>query len=47
MPRISSIEFTDKQQTFDLEVAHHDHQYYLNNGILQSNSHAIAYAIAI
>ena len=45
MPHISSIEFTDKQQTFDLEVAHHDHQYYLNNGILQSNSHAIAYAI--
>jgi DNA polymerase III alpha subunit len=45
MPRISSIEFTGKQQTFDLEVAHHDHQYYLNNGILQSNSHAVAYAI--
>ena len=45
MPRISSIEFTGKQQTFDLEVTHHDHQYYLNNGILQSNSHAVAYAI--
>ena len=45
MPRISSIEFTGKQQTYDLEVAHHDHQYYLNNGILQSNSHAVAYAI--
>lgn len=45
MPRISSIEFTGKQQTYDLEVAHHDHQYYLSNGILQSNSHAVAYAI--
>jgi len=45
MPRIKSIEFTNKQQTFDLEVAHHDHQYYLSNGILQSNSHAVAYAI--
>ena len=45
MPRISSIEFTGKQQTYDLEVAHHDHQYYLSSGILQSNSHAVAYAI--
>ena len=45
MPRISSIEFAGKQQTYDLEVAHHDHQYYLSNGILQSNSHAVAYAI--
>ena len=45
MPHISSIEFTGKKQTFDLEVEHHDHQYYLSNGILQSNSHAVAYAI--
>jgi hypothetical protein len=30
MPRISSIEFTGKQKTYDLEIAHHDHQYYLN-----------------
>jgi len=45
MPRILSIEFTGKQQTYDLEVSHHDHQYYLSNGILQSNSHAVSYAI--
>jgi DNA polymerase III alpha subunit len=45
MSRILSIEFTGKQQTYDLEVEHHDHQYYLSNGILQSNSHAVSYAI--
>ena len=45
MPRILSIEFTGKQQTYDLGVSHHDHQYYLSNGILQSNSHAVSYAI--
>lgn len=45
MPRISSIEFVGKKQTFDLEVEHKNHQYYTSNGILQSNSHAVAYAI--
>lgn len=45
MSKIISIEFVGKQQTYDLEVDHHDHQYYLSNGILQSNSHAVAYAI--
>ncbi len=45
MSFIKSIEFVGKQQTYDLEVDHHDHQYFLSNGILQSNSHAVAYAI--
>lgn len=31
--------------TYDLEVDHPDHQYYLTNGILTSNSHAISYSI--
>ena len=45
MSKISSIEFIGKQHMYDLEVEHHDHVYYLSNGVLQSNSHAVAYAI--
>jgi DNA polymerase III alpha subunit len=32
-------------QTYDLEVEHPDHQFYLANGVLTSNSHAVAYAV--
>jgi len=42
---IKSIEYIGDHQTCDLEVDHEDHQFYLANGILTSNSHATAYAI--
>lgn len=45
MSNIRSITSVGKHQTFDLEVAHPDHQFYLANGMLTSNSHAVAYAI--
>jgi len=44
MAKIISCKPIGKHQTFDLEVAHSDHQFYLANGILTSNSHAVAYA---
>lgn len=31
-------------QTYDLEIEHPDHQFYLANGLLTSNSHAVSYA---
>ena len=43
--KIKCIKYAGKQQTHDLEVKHPDHQYYLANGSLTSNSHAVAYAI--
>lgn len=42
---IKSIEPIGNHMTFDLEVDHPDHQFYLANGVLTSNSHAVAYAI--
>ena len=45
MSNIKSITPIGKHQTYDLEVDHPDHQFYLANGILTSNSHAVAYAI--
>lgn len=46
MSNIQSIEpIEGLHQTYDLEVDHDDHQFYLANGILTSNSHAVAYAI--
>jgi len=45
MSKIVGIEFKGLQQTYDIEVNHPDHQFYLSNGILTSNSHAVAYAI--
>lgn len=40
------VEFLDEElETYDLELEHEDHQFYLSNGILTSNSHAVAYAI--
>lgn len=44
MPKIKNITNVGKHQTYDLEVDHPDHQFYLSNGALTSNSHAAAYA---
>jgi DNA polymerase III subunit alpha len=44
MSKIKSIKFLGKLDTYDLEVDHPDHQYYLNNGVLTSNSHSISYS---
>jgi DNA polymerase III alpha subunit len=45
MSNVLSVEEIDEQETCDLEVDHPDHQFYLSNGVLTSNSHAVAYAI--
>lgn len=45
MSNIKSITPVGKAQTYDLEVAHPDHQYYLSNGMLTSNSHAVLYSM--
>ena len=45
MSKIISVKEIGQHQTYDLEVDHPDHQFYLANGMLTSNSHAIAYAI--
>ncbi|TXH11380.1 MAG: hypothetical protein E6R04_02020 [Spirochaetes bacterium] len=45
MAKIVSCNPAGKQQAYDLEVDHPDHQFYLANGVLTSNSHAMAYAI--
>ena len=45
MSNIISVKPAGKHQTYDLEVAHSDHQFYLSNGVLTSNSHAVSYAI--
>ena len=42
---IVSVKPVGQAPTFDLEVEHKDHQYYLSNGILTSNSHAVAYSM--
>lgn len=45
MTNIKSVTPIGKAQTYDLEVAHSDHQYYLSNGMLTSNSHATLYSM--
>jgi DNA polymerase III alpha subunit len=45
MSNIKSVKPVGKAQTYDLEVAHPDHQYYLSNGMLTSNSHATLYSM--
>lgn len=45
MAKIISCEEIGVFDTYDLEVDHPDHQYYLSNGVLTSNSHAISYSI--
>ncbi len=45
MSNIKSIKEIGSYQTYDLEIDHPDHQYYLSNGILTSNSHAVLYSM--
>lgn len=45
MSNIMSVEYVGNEQTYDLEVDHIDHQYYLANGALTSNSHSIMYSM--
>lgn len=45
MAKIKSYTFVGEEDVYDLEVDHPDHQFYTADGILTSNSHAIAYAI--
>lgn len=42
---IKSIKVVGLDQTYDLEVNHPDHQFYLSNGMLTSNSHSILYSL--
>lgn len=45
MPKVKSFKSIGLQQAYDIEVNHPDHQFYLANGLLTSNSHAVSYAI--
>lgn len=44
MGNIESITYIGDEQTYDIGVDHKDHQFYLSNGILTSNSHAVLYS---
>ena len=44
MSKIKSIKYIGTKDTYDLEVEHRDHQFYLANGVLTSNSHSISYS---
>ena len=45
MAKILSYEECEEVDVYDLEVEHCDHQFYLANGTLTSNSHAVCYSI--
>lgn len=45
MAKVTSLEFVGFQSGHDLEIDHPDHQFYLANGVLTSNSHSVSYAI--
>lgn len=45
MGNIKNVKSIGEFQTYDLEVDHSDHQFYLSNGILTSNSHSILYSM--
>jgi DNA polymerase III alpha subunit len=45
MTNIKAVRPVGKDQTYDLEVNHTDHQYYLSNGMLTSNSHSVLYSM--
>lgn len=45
MGNIKSVIEIGKFETYDLEVDHPDHQFYLSSGILTSNSHAVLYSM--
>lgn len=44
MSKIKAIKHIGQHQTYDLEIDHPDHQFYLANGLLTSNSHSDSYA---
>lgn len=44
MSKIISVREIGEADTYDLEVDHPDHQYYLSNGVLTSNSHSVSYS---
>lgn len=44
MSKIISVKEVGEADTYDLEVDHPDHQYYLSNGVLTSNSHSVSYS---
>jgi len=44
MSKVISVKEIGIHQTYDLEVDHPDHQFYLANGILTSNSHSVSYS---
>lgn len=45
MSNIISVTEISEGDTYDLEVDHPDHQFYLANGILTSNSHSVLYSL--
>lgn len=45
MGNIKSVKEIGEFQTYDLEIDHSDHQFYLSNGMLTSNSHATTYSM--
>lgn len=45
MVKIKSFKSLGEVQTYDLEVDHSDHQFFLHNGLLTSNSHGICYSL--
>ena len=45
MTNIKSVIPIGKASTYDLEVDHPDHQYFLSNGMLTSNSHSVLYSM--
>ena len=45
MTNIKTVKFIEPDITYDLEVDHRDHQFYLSNGMLSSNSHATFYSM--
>jgi len=45
MTNIKNITEIGLFQTYDLEVDHKDHQFYMSNGMLTSNSHSVLYSM--
>lgn len=45
MSNIASITQAGSGQTYDLGIDHSDHQFYLSNGALTSNSHSVLYSM--
>lgn len=45
MPKVISAKNIGKHQTYDIELASEDHQFFLENGLLTSNSHSDCYTV--